>query len=1119
MHSKTSPELQAEREIIAKKVWGVLKQISIQQAAKFILDAYPARPVYADIARKAAAAHFGLSMPEWKALTQLARGEWPEITPGIDLDAAARPCEADREGAAGECVLRFRASMVRGSSLHPALQSIENGMKDLWGALGIDKNKLPPLEKPTAEEKKQKQAPKPETSPQEKALVEKAKFEAARAAFWSDVEESIAQAKGVSLTDVDQVLKNAQYAAPWKPSDVLERALARAGLSAQDFNDPEKLSAMVAAVSEKNSAEKSAEDAAREAKESGEIRPAARCVFEPKDGWPAEKMTAGRALVILCAEKTVAARLQAEFDARRAEQKAAEEKEKAEQKEAARKAREKEAVLRQREREMIAAPDMPAHLGITPTEYERWEKDGKIPVSKHKDFYKWGRSLQLRLHHPDDLKHVTPAKIKKWREEHQADLAKKRKASAQTAKKARAWTLGINKALAAGFTPVSGEARNGEDGVTDAWWAARQVSIALDGETHAVMVSQPVRLPQRPKLTDPATLATRLAAVSAKVSDAKLAAAISPPIKAVMDSLQMGPAPTGAAAADPDHDDHDPKWSALFRLFAQGLAPESWEKPGLKEHLLDAERQHAEEGEMRRAQRGFHLEDYPASFPQARSIGRSIRVVCGPTNSGKTHEALEALKAAKSGVYLAPLRLLAMEVYDRLTAAGIPCELRTGEERVITPGAKHVCATVEMMNPAHEVEVAVIDECQMLHDEQRGFAWTAALAGVPAKRVYALGSKWAAPSIQRLAAHLGEACEVVEVERKTELLVLPQPLDEDDVRAGDAVVAFSRRGVLRLSARFRDMGLSVATIYGALTPEVRRHQAHLFNSGAADVLVATDAIGMGMNLPIARVLFSEIEKFDGEEMRRLLPSEAQQIGGRAGRYGLHEKGEVGTLSGASARELKSLLKAKGPEPLERLPVGPSLAYALAISERLGISSLSEILLHFEEGFQIEHALFEKALSSDMMGLAELTDRFEDKLSLAIRFKYACAPVSLWQERELGYWGNVIAGHASGAIQRIISLPAWVNDVQSAGSRDLLDEAEGMSKIVGIYAWLAHAFPSIFVDAGKAPAAREKLARYINAALKKQEEPRYHRRRWDEYGSFGGFGGHDDDDDDDDDYSY
>lgn len=141
----------------------------------------------------------------------------------------------------------------------------------------------------------------------------------------------------------------------------------------------------------------------------------------------------------------------------------------------------------------------------------------------------------------------------------------------------------------------------------------------------------------------------------------------------------------------------------------------------------------------RSVKQALKLHEYHRDFDIARPAPRDVKLCLGPTNSGKTHLAMQALRQAPSGLYLAPLRLLALEGYERLVAAGIPANLMTGEEQVYDPAAKHTCATVEMCDFSTAVDVAVIDEVQLLGDEQRGWAGTAALLGAPAKTVYACG--------------------------------------------------------------------------------------------------------------------------------------------------------------------------------------------------------------------------------------------------------------------------------------------------------------------------------------------------------------------------------------------
>ena len=218
---------------------------------------------------------------------------------------------------------------------------------------------------------------------------------------------------------------------------------------------------------------------------------------------------------------------------------------------------------------------------------------------------------------------------------------------------------------------------------------------------------------------------------------------------------------------------------------------------------------------------------YAASFAKARAIIRHHHFYVGPTNSGKTYHALNALMAAKSGVYLAPLRLLAMEVRDKLIAAGVPCNLITGEERDMIEGAQHTASTIEMMNASKLVDVAIIDEIQMLQDPDRGSAWTAALVGVPARQVFVCGSNAVTASCLRVLESLNETVELTTLQRMTPLVLeeeslcgrrYSKPKLKPKLQKGDAFIAFSRKDVLTLSARFRQWGFTVASIYGALSP-------------------------------------------------------------------------------------------------------------------------------------------------------------------------------------------------------------------------------------------------------------------------------------------------------------
>ncbi|HEY2925883.1 helicase-related protein, partial [Piscinibacter sp.] len=278
------------------------------------------------------------------------------------------------------------------------------------------------------------------------------------------------------------------------------------------------------------------------------------------------------------------------------------------------------------------------------------------------------------------------------------------------------------------------------------------------------------------------------------------------------------------------------------------------------------------------------FQGYPDSFEKARRLQRSVTLYVGPPNSGKTHAAFERLAQGHDGAYLAPLRLLALEGRDRLVARGVACSLLTGEENVPAPHARVVSSTIEMVNTNKPIDVAVIDEAQMIFDPARGWAWTQAIVGVPANEVIIICSTYAVPAIENLLGLCGERGTVRHFGRKQHVAMLPHPVPVEALKLGDAVVAFSRRDVLMLRDQIAERGHPVSVIYGALPPEVRRREAERFAQGESHILVATDAIGMGLNLPIRRVLFSTMTKFDGQDDRPLNESEAHQIAGRAGRF-------------------------------------------------------------------------------------------------------------------------------------------------------------------------------------------------------------------------------------------
>jgi ATP-dependent RNA helicase SUPV3L1/SUV3 len=327
----------------------------------------------------------------------------------------------------------------------------------------------------------------------------------------------------------------------------------------------------------------------------------------------------------------------------------------------------------------------------------------------------------------------------------------------------------------------------------------------------------------------------------------------------------------------------------------------------------EAEIQRKREDETRMMEDIFGQEYNP-------SLRRHIRYILhiGETNTGKTHHALEQMKEAGSGLYLAPLRLLALEVYDKLNAEGTPCSLKTGEEEKIVPDANHISCTVEMFHEKEFYDVVVIDEAQMITDKDRGFSWYKAITKANARELHIIGSKNSKTMLLEL---LGNSdIEIREYSRDTPLEVEMKEFHIKNVKKGDALICFSRRRVLETASRVQNDGHSVSMIYGSMPPETRKKQIQQFNEGKTKVIVATDAIGMGLNLPIHRIVFLENEKFDGTRRRLLTSQEVKQIAGRAGRKGIYDIGKVAFTN--DIKRMRSLLL-KEDEPVHTFAIAPT----------------------------------------------------------------------------------------------------------------------------------------------------------------------------------------------------
>jgi ATP-dependent RNA helicase SUPV3L1/SUV3 len=451
------------------------------------------------------------------------------------------------------------------------------------------------------------------------------------------------------------------------------------------------------------------------------------------------------------------------------------------------------------------------------------------------------------------------------------------------------------------------------------------------------------------------------------------------------------------------------------------------------------------------------LREYLGMFwlhSEARLKKRKVIYHMGSTNSGKTYNAIEALSQAKNGCYLAPLRLLASELFDTLNQKGCSTTLLTGEEVIEVPDATHTSSTIEMAKLHESFDVCVIDEIQMITDSQRGWAWTRALININADEVHLCGDPSVFELVERILKLTGDTLEVRNYERKTKLSVESKQIKITSLQENDALIVFSRRNALKYKMDLENLGYKVSIVYGRLSPEVRREQARKFDQGETDIIVSTDAIAMGMNLPVRRIVFSTLSKFINSKEYPISNSEIKQIAGRAGRYGRFPEGYVNCLQRVEdgLETVQTALNCKLDQH-EVAMVGPDLEIFQSVNNALLENGLNQLSL--SEFLRLFNAMtFEKPFYcvelKEMIELAEMIEEADEDNNLLISeiFGFACAPVNLGLMDHVQYYVWILNHYVKG--KAVYNEPI---DVQSTD----IDYLETAIKCVELYQWLARHF--------------------------------------------------------------
>eukprot|EP01083_Nonionella_stella_P055380 146114_1 len=479
-------------------------------------------------------------------------------------------------------------------------------------------------------------------------------------------------------------------------------------------------------------------------------------------------------------------------------------------------------------------------------------------------------------------------------------------------------------------------------------------------------------------------------------------------------------------------------------------------------------------------------------YPRTRARKRTIIYHYGPTNSGKTYHALEALKKAKNGVYCAPLRLLAWEVYENLSESGISSRLVTGEEMFGDESATHTACTVEMADVFEaEYDVAVIDEIQLMGEcgNDRGWAWTRALLGMNANEIHICGDETVKKLVKSIAKKCGDDIKFEKYKRLCPLRMDNAITKFDDIQRGDCIVGFNRTDLYKIKNEIeRNTSFKCALIYGRLPPENRRTQAKLFNkeNTGYDVLISSDAIGMGLNLNIRRIIFYSVDKWNGFKKTKLTTSEILQIAGRAGRYKLYDEGYVSCLNMKDYQYIYENLQQRPPTQTIA-GLRPEEAHIHDIAQQYPWLRFVDIIKCLTERCEINAEQYFIPNYKDMLQIAHILEHIP--LSVKDKYIFTTMPLRQGAIEGLGYiqeWAVNLANdklvhldvdekQLIEVMQRVQNdLKAGMNALQSVSSATSngfinsnmsahdINDVELLYSILSCYRFLAFRFPT-FVD--------------------------------------------------------
>lgn len=331
------------------------------------------------------------------------------------------------------------------------------------------------------------------------------------------------------------------------------------------------------------------------------------------------------------------------------------------------------------------------------------------------------------------------------------------------------------------------------------------------------------------------------------------------------------------------------------------------------------------------------------------------------------------------------------------------------------------------------------------------------MLGAPAKKLFIIGSPESKNAILNLLSTTKEKIEIVEKQRLTNLKIQSKPTSFGAIPPQSAIIAFSRKEVLAIAQKLKDMGKKVSVVYGPLPAEVRRKQSELFSTGQTDLIVATDAVGMGLNLPIKGVYFTTGDKWNGKEIEPVDPHLVWQIAGRAGRFGHFEEGQVGALDAQTLAYVKQCMATRPDMVEEKYYCNLTFPIAEKISEHLDTKSLEHILRFYQKYMKLDDNI-EAIVTEEQFELAKIVDKYS-ALSITEKLLLSNAPAVNGKYPDAYY--ERFVKHISE--NKEFPTQAYIRELEQ---HSMLQDLENRIKSLNLYAWMHYRFEHIFLHMDK-----------------------------------------------------